>query len=281
MSKVVREMKNKTNNGDVNSLFNAIKETLKNDSDLLNEFYNQVYHEKLDIDYIINVFNVHKDSKFGVKEMYKQKGFTISNNYVPYGVVGLSINNYLNPYQIVSIIEMIIENHNSLIINTKYHQQFISLIVLDINKVLEQDNNYNKIVISDNDILDDNLDLLLYIGRKDQYDTLNVTCQTKYYGIGLYELYVEKELDSKLIEEAKKQGVIVKYGSDITDLIFQANHGNKYAISLMSKNDEDIRKFIIEVQASYILLNTIPTLEDRINIDINDLCYFKSIILYK
>ena len=84
----------------------------------------------IDIDYIINVFNVHKDSKFGVKEMYKQKGFTISNNYVPYGVVGLSINNYLNPYQIVSIIEMIIENHNSLIINTKYHQQFISLIVL-------------------------------------------------------------------------------------------------------------------------------------------------------
>ena len=44
---------------------------------------------------------------------------------------------------------------------------------------------------------------------------------------------------------------------------------------------KNIEKFIRNVNVTYTLVNIIPTLEDRINIEITDLLQYRSIITYK
>ena len=48
----------------------------------------------------------------------------------------------------------------------------------------------------------------------------------------------------------------------------------------MSDNKEEVRKFISDVKSSYLLVNIIPTIQDDINIDVNDLLYKKSTLIW-
>lgn len=270
---------------DLDLILDNIKEQLGNNFDLIDDFYFKFMKSHLDKDIIINKFNKLEDNKYGLREIYKNNEFTISNSYREYGVVGLVIKNDLSIYNVLEIISMLIQTRNNIIIETS--DLVLSLIIKEINKILIQIDTYSEIVIY-NDLdkkLEDNedLDLLIYIGNRSDYNNINTKCNKKFYGIGKYELYIDYELDNNLIEEAKKQGVIVYYKDlDLDRLINTCNKKtNGYCASIMSNNNKNIEKFIRNVNVTYTLVNIIPTLEDRVNIEITDLLQYRSIVTYK
>ena len=49
----------------------------------------------------------------------------------------------------------------------------------------------------------------------------------------------------------------------------------------MTDSKQVAKEFVSNVKSSYLLVNVIPTIQDDINIDINDLIYKKSTLIWE
>ena len=88
-------------------------------------------------------------------------------------------------------------------------------------------------------------------------------------------------LDTNLVNEARKRNVVIIEKNNTRDFYNNFNlSSSNYCTAIMSDNKEEVRKFISNVKSSYLLVNIIPTIQDEINIDIDDLLYKKSTLIW-
>ena len=168
----------------INDLIKTIKKHIEDNKDLLIESYSHEYNEELDIDKLLSCFDVIKNNNIGIIDTpYKNEEGLVSNNYVPYGVVGLVIRNDLSFYNLADIINVIIQSNNSLIVEPYRKIGTFNILLLLISQILTEINGINEMVVNDtNELLqNNNLDLLLYIGDKTEFNRITSLSPKKYY----------------------------------------------------------------------------------------------------
>lgn len=86
----------------------------------------------------------------------------------------------------------------------------------------------------------------------------------------------DKKLDVALIDEARKRNVIIIEKNNDKDFYSKFNYSSSnYCTSIMTDSKEEVRNFISNVKSSYLLVNIIPTIQEEININVEDLIYKK------
>ena len=268
----------------MNDLLDTIKKHIQENIDILERSFELEYQQSLDTNRLLHSFDLNSDNKVGIIDApFTNEYGKVANNYVPYGIVGVVVKNDISFYQYASIISLLIQTKNSIILEPFHKMGTINILIEMINSILLQIQGIPRIEINTSgETLKENrlLDLLLFIGSKNEYRTISTFCHKLYYGIGDYELILDKEIDSHLIEEAKKRNVILIDKDKEEDFYsrFNASSSN-YCTAIMTDSKEEARKFIANVKASYVFVNALPTLVDDINIDINDLIYKKSTLI--
>ncbi len=270
----------------IEELVNTIKKHLKDNIDIIQKSYEYEYKEPLEIDRLINSFEYIKNNKLGIIDNpFKNEFGIVANNYVPYGIVGLIVKNDISIYNYASILNLLIQTNNSVIFEPYRNMGTVTILVEMLNQIITQINGINKIYInSTNELLqqNNNIDLLLFIGNKNEFKNIKTQCDKKYYGIGNYELIIDTKLDINLINEAKKRNIIIVEKNNNKDFYSNFNlSSSNYCTAIMSDNKEEIRKIIANVKSSYLLVNIIPTIEVDININIDDLIYKKSTLIWE
>ena len=269
----------------VEELVETIKKHLKSNIDILQKSYEYEYKQSLNIDKLISSFNYIKNNKIGIIDNpFKNEFGKVANNYVPYGIVGVVVKNDISLYNYASILNLLIQTNNSVIFEPYKNMGTVNILIEMLNQVITQINGINKIIInSTNELLqqNNNIDLLLFIGNKNEFNNIHIKCDKKYYGIGNYELIIDKMLDISLVNEARKRNVLIIEKNNNKDFYNTFNSfSSNYCTAIMSDNKEEVRKFISNVKSSYLLVNIIPTIQDEINIDVNDLLYKKSTLIW-
>ena len=267
-------------------LVETIKEHLKNNIDILQKSYEYEYKQSLNIDRLLNSFNYIKNNKVGIIDNpFRNEFGKVTNNYVPYGIVGVIVKNDISLYNYASILNLLIQTNNSAIFEPYRNMGTVNILIEMLNQVITQINGINKIIInSTNELLqqNNNIDLLLFIGNKNEFNNIQTKCDKKYYGIGNYELIIDKLLDINLVNESRKRNVIIVEKNNTKDFYNKFNmSSSNYCTAIMSDNKEEVRRFISEVKSSYLLVNVIPTIQDDINVDIDDLIYKKSTLIWE
>lgn len=269
----------------IEELVDTIKKHLKNNIDILQKSYEYEYKQSLNIDKLISSFDYIKNNKIGIIDSpFRDEFGKVANNYVPYGIVGVIVKNDISLYNYASILNLLIQTNNSIILEPYKNMGTVNILVEMLNQVITQINGINKIIInSTNELLqqNNNIDLLLFIGSKNEFNNIHAQCDKKYYGIGNYELIIDKMLDTNLVNEARKRNVVIIEKNNTRDFYNNFNlSSSNYCTAIMSDNKEEVRKFISNVKSSYLLVNIIPTIQDEINIDIDDLLYKKSTLIW-
>lgn len=270
----------------IKDLLDTIKTHLKSNIDILKKSYEYEYNKNLDIEKLLSSFDYIENNKIGIIDTpFKNEFGKVANNYVPYGIIGIVVKNNISLYNYASILNLMIQTNNSVIIETYKDIGTVNILIELLNQVIMQINGINKIVINTttNSLKsNNNLDLLIFIGNKEEFNNIKINCEKKYYGIGNYELIIDKMLDNNLINKAKEKNVIVIEKLNDDSFYNEFNHvSSNYCTAIMSDNKEEIRKFISNTKSSFILVNVLPTLQDDINIDINDLMYKKSTLIWE
>ena len=269
----------------IEELVDSIKKHLKTNIDILQKSYEYEYNQPLNLDKLINSFDYIKNNKIGIVDSpFRNEFGKVANNYVPYGIVGVVVKNDISLYNYASILNLLIQTNNSIILEPYKNMGTVNILVEMLNQVITQINGINKIIInSTNELLqqNNNIDLLLFIGSKNEFNNIHAQCDKKYYGIGNYELIIDKMLDTNLVNEARKRNVVIIEKNNTRDFYNNFNlSSSNYCTAIMSDNKEEVRKFISNVKSSYLLVNIIPTIQDEINIDIDDLLYKKSTLIW-
>lgn len=269
----------------IEELVDTIKKHLKTNIDILQKSYEYEYNQPLNLDKLINSFDYIKNNKIGIVDSpFRNEFGKVANNYVPYGIVGVVVKNDISLYNYASILNLLIQTNNSIILEPYKNMGTVNILVEMLNQVITQINGINKIIInSTNELLqqNNNIDLLLFIGSKNEFNNIHAQCDKKYYGIGNYELIIDKMLDTNLVNEARKRNVVIIEKNNTRDFYNNFNlSSSNYCTAIMSDNKEEVRKFISNVKSSYLLVNIIPTIQDETNIDIDDLLYKKSTLIW-
>ena len=270
----------------IEELVDTIKKHLKTNIDILQKSYEYEYNQPLNLDKLINSFDYIKNNKIGIVDSpFRNEFGKVANNYVPYGIVGVVVKNDISLYNYATILNLLIQTNNSIILEPYKNMGTVNILVEMLNQVITQINGINKIIInSTNELLqqNNNIDLLLFIGSKNEFNNIHAQCDKKYYGIGNYELIIDKMLDTNLVNEARKRNVVIIEKNNTRDFYNNFNlSSSNYCTAIMSDNKEEVRRFISNVKSSYLLVNIIPTIQDEINIDVNDLLYKKSTLIWE
>lgn len=270
----------------IEELVDTIKKHLKDNIDILQKSYEYEYNQPLNVDKLINSFDYIKNNKLGIIDApFKNEFGKVANNYVPYGIVGVVVKNDISLYNYASILNLLIQTNNSILLEPYKNMGTVNILIELLNQVITQINGINKIIINTtNELLkqNNNLDLLLFIGSKNEFNNIKTRCVKKYYGIGNYELIIDKMIDSNLVKESRKKNVVVIDKDNTRDFYNSFNFSSSnYCTAIMSDNKEEIRKFIANVKSSFLLINILPTLQDEINISIEDLMYKKTTLIWE
>ena len=171
----------------IEELVDTIKKHLKNNIDILQKSYEYEYKQSLNIDKLISSFDYIKNNKIGIIDSpFRNEFGKVANNYVPYGIVGVIVKNDISLYNYASILNLLIQTNNSVILEPYKNMGTVNILIEMLNQVIPQINGINKIIInSTNELLqqNNNIDLLLFIGSKNEFNNIQIQCDKKYYGI--------------------------------------------------------------------------------------------------
>lgn len=234
-----------------------------------------------DLNAVKNIFIENKSNNYGnVGAPYIGEFGRVSENLVPYGIIGLVVNKKITLLNYLEIVKVCLETRNSLIIKPFTQCNALNLIIDIINDVLSQTPDFNNIVVTNENLENQNLDLLLYCGIKEQFNKLNTSCEKIFIGVGQYELYVDEVLDQNLIDFALNNGIKVYYNQEnAIDAI--NSQGANYCTAIMSSNKEKIREFISNIKSSYVLVNMSPMLIKSVNLYPEQLLKRKTTVIYQ
>ena len=265
----------------IKDLFKTICKSFALNKEILNQSLIEESGQELDMASIQNIFTRQSLNKYGnVNAPFINNYGRVSENMVPYGIVGVMIERKISLKNHLEIIKTCLETHNSLIIKPFFQSQTLTLFVTIINDVLKQTVDFNEIVLTDANLEKENIDLLIYIGDKTYFKKIDFKGEKIFLGIGQYELFVDEIIDEKMIEFARNNGVKIFYGKDKSFDELNQNGAN-YCSAIMSSNKERIREFISSVKSSYVLVNMSPTLVDNSNLFQEQLLKRKTTIIYQ
>ena len=265
----------------IKDLFKTICKSFALNKEILNQSLIEESGQELDMASIQNIFTRQSLNKYGnVNAPFINNYGRVSENMVPYGIVGVMIERKIRMKNHLEIIKTCLETHNSLIIKPFFQSQTLTLFVTIINDVLKQTVDFNEIVLTDANLEKENIDLLIYIGDKTYFKKIDFKGEKIFLGIGQYELFVDEIIDEKMIEFARNNGVKIFYGKDKSFDELNQNGAN-YCSAIMSSNKERIREFISSVKSSYVLVNMSPTLVDNSNLFPEQLLKRKTTIIYQ
>ena len=187
----------------------------------------------------------------------------VNDGYM-YGVNNLLINilaNILEPFNIKYLMQIYITKNIEEVLANYANIDLVIGIGNHELQTLVLNKSHNKVIVRGYENFD------LYIEDKNHLDFLEKIFNTKLN----INIYILKSLNLDTYD-----AVIV---SDIDEAIGMINYNsNKYAASIFTSSNENAAKFIRDVKASIVTINTSPTIERLIDIKESDLCLEKTII---
>lgn len=282
-----------------NEMLQEVKKKILSNVDLIakayeldasEEFLTSKLNAQFELDDTVSLDNFQSDT-------FKNEFGKVTNLYVPYGVLGLASD--CNLYTTLRIILLAIYTKNGLVIDVTKNVGSIFLIVEMIHDTFSQLGLDNIIATYHHEAGErlentEELDGMIYIGKKANAERIRIAFGKKviYSGCGNYELYVEDNLDSHLLEQAShmrnikifaKEGVAVgQEVSDLEEAIARINEsGNEYGVSIITESRENAKIFVNAIKARNVLVNALPTIVgDKLDIMPLDLMYQKSVLVY-
>lgn len=292
----VRESQEKLNNTttDTARIINKIKEEIEKNLDVYEEAYEKDCHEKLLREKFIRQFEV--DYKIS-SEVFKNEYGKVANVDKPYGVIGVSSN--CDIYNIARIATLAIATRNGLIIDINNNIGTNYFVIDSIKNVLKRYDLENVIGLYSNNAgikLEEyeKLDALIYIGKKANCERVRIsnTIPIIYSGCGNYEIYIEDDFEGDLLENLANMSNVKMYSlnniskgqvvANIDEAIARINEsGNEYAVGIITKNQENSKKFIGSIKSRNIFINASPTLMDnKLDIEAKELTKPVSVLVY-
>lgn len=265
----------------IENIFKTICESLSSNKDILNSTLNYENGQDVNISLLQKIFTKSSLNNYGnTSTPFINDYGRVSENMVPYGIVGLQVDRRISLNNYLEIIKVCLETRNSLIIKPYAKSGTLEIIIKIINDVLKQTVDFNEIYLTDVNLENTDVDLLVYVGEKASFKNLNFKKDKIFLGIGQCELYVDEVIDENMIEFAKSKGIQVFYNQEnVFDEINEK--GANYCTAIMSGNKEKIREFITSVKSSYILVNMSPTLVDNANLYPEQLLKRKTTVIYE
>lgn len=265
---------------DITDIFGAIISNILDNKDIILDCYKKETGLNFDFSMITEVFTKSNFNNYGnIDGVFKNQYGKVSSNFVPYGIVGAQIEKNILFKNYLQLIKLCIETRNSLILRSFNKNITLGIIVTIINDVLSQTVDFNNIVLTNSDLLNENLDLLIFDGKQEKFKNINEPYDKIYLGLGEYDLFVDEEVDNDLIKFCKKNNVNIIY--DKKNAVEIINQGARYASSIMSSNPNKIREFVSNVKSSFVLVNTSPLVVEDINLFPEQLLRRKNVLIYK
>lgn len=276
-------------------IFLAIKDMIENNQDLLERA------EKIDLEHGGKVFPIHTvmnnlDEMAEMNEVYKEviemygteDNYIVGSHYEARGVLGAIYDG--DPFATFDLMIKAIKTHNALILfGYKINLAMNKFLVEIVSKVLEA-NGYPKNLIQFTTDINDvkKVDKLIVIGNREEQDNYEGDIiKSGYYN---YEIYVDKNVDNELIKRIanmnlpitiySKEDLEVDYIKvmDIEEAIRIINRtGSMYAVSIFTDDVKLGEKFLKEINAKTVLVNSSPTIERSLrDIKLKDLMVEKT-----
>jgi len=276
-------------------IFLAIKDMIENNQDLLERA------EKIDLEHGGKRFPIHTvmnnlDEMAEMNEVYKEiiemygteDNYIVGSHYEAIGVLGAIYDG--DPFATFDLIIKSIKTHNALILfGYKVNLAMNRFLVEIVSKVLEA-NGYPKNLIQFTTDINDvkNVDKLIVIGNREEQDNYEGDIiKSGYYN---YEIYVDKNVDNELIKRIAEMNLPVTIYSkddlevqhikvmDIEDAIRRINKtGSLYAVSIFTDDVKLGEKFLKEINAKTVFVNSSPTIERSLrDIKLKDLMVEKT-----
>ena len=263
----------------IKDVFNTIILSFSNNKTMLDSYMKFEMGEDFDLETVKKIFQPSSSNLYGsINKPFINDYGRVSENMASYGIVGLKVDLKIMFKNYLEIIKVCLETRNSLIIKPYKKSKTLEFVIAIINDILIQTNDFNEIVLTDVELEKEDIDLLLYIGRKTDFNSIQTTKEKLFIGVGQYELLVDEVLDENLINFAKTQGVkIYQTQEDIYDKI--NSEGANYCTAIMSSNKEKIREFLSRIKSSYVLVNMSPTLVDNVNLFPEQLLKRKTVVI--
>lgn len=276
-----------------------IKNQIEKNLDILYQGYiieNTEISEEIFAQKIRNQYEVEINNN---QEVFKNEFGKVANIKDPYGVLGVLSD--CNLFQIFRLMILAVVSKNALIINLEKNVGVNYLLIQNIKDVLKRYELENLIEIyngklNNDEILqeNENLDGIIFIGKRADAERIKIlsTKPVIYSGCGYYDMYIEDDLDTELIEKIKENKQVKIYskigigiGQEVTGLeeaIARINEfGNRYAVGIIVEDREKAKEFISLIKSRNVFVNAIPTLVETLDIKASDLVCEKSILVYE
>lgn len=279
---------------EIGAIIEDIKKYVEKNFDLLQQSYRIDQKDELSLAKLMTQFEISEIEK---SEAFKNEYGKVGNMMVPYGVLGVISD--CDVYNILRIIVLGIQTKNGLVINITNNVGTNFLLIDGIKKVLGKYELSNLIEIYNNkagENLEENekINGIIYIGKKVNADRMKIltTKPLIYSGCGNYELYIEDNLDTELIEKVKDNSRFKIYSNtgigigqevnSIEEVLLRIDEtGNGYAAGIITRKRESAKKFVDKIKARNIFVNALPSLlNDNLDITAEDLMYKKSVLVY-
>lgn len=306
---VARMITSKRNANDVMIIkaINSIKEYIDQNKDLIEQAnvvdIRNTNGFKVDFKVFNRIFeNIKKEELIYRKVISAEKN---DQKKIIYGKQVDSVGNTIiifdgNPYVLIEMALKSILANNSVIFNYNGYMFGINKLLIDfIQNALEKQELSKSLIqqFISNDSKEllmnyANIDLVIVIGNHElQLEVLKnsynktVTSGYEYFDIYIesdeYRNFIEKIIDKNVnlyINEKIEttDGIIV---NDIDEAISQINYnGARFGAAIFTDNADNASKFLKEVKSHMVLVNTSPTIERIIDINLSDLTKIKTFI---
>ena len=265
----------------IENIFKTIKIVLAQNKNILNKCSQHDCGRDFDVASAQEIFTPSALNNYGnTSSPFINEYGRVSENMVPFGIVGLQVEGKMSLNNYLEIIKVCLETRNTLIIKPFTQSKTLEVAINLINNILKQTVDFNEIVLTEESLLIDEIDLLIFVGEKTKFKNLNFKNDKIFLGVGQYELYVDEVIDEKMINFAKNNGIkIYKRKEGVYDEINE--NGANYCTAIMSGNKERIREFITNIKSSYVLVNMSPALVDNVNLFPEQLLKRKTTIIFE
>ena len=204
------------------------------------------------------------------------------------------------------VLEMILRNllvgNTTIITNNGYMYGVNNLLIIFIQEILDKYNinkNLVQLCIDSNlDILDKTygIDLVVCIGNKSLQNRVLNKCKSNVVlsGYENFDIYVEDDTHKEFIDKIVSIGLNIDiYIDDKLDLEYSNSikvngiegainainvNSSKYSVAIFTTNSDNASKFIKEIKANQVTVNTSPTIERIMDINQSDLYIEKKVI---
>lgn len=199
-----------------------------------------------------------------------------------------------NPYITLKLALLALKTHNNIIFFSKKYYAINTLITQTLNKVCKKQNYADEICMIEYENIDEIItnqscfDLLLYIGDKREYQNIKskMKIPTIFNGYNYVDVFVESKDYKNLLLDINKYSnendISINY-FDNTSYEETLDFINKYELSdcfvLLSKNTDNIYKFMSQIKVNRFYINKNPFVNYDIDIDEKSLIYNKNIYI--